>query len=88
MAKILLPDNFDKQSCNCTYTTNGEEQAKISIAALFELMKNIPKSPRILTMDIQLKEASILPDNTIVISSDIANALEQALKDGEKQGKS
>lgn len=75
-----LPDTFSMLPTNCTYSTSSGAQVKIPINALFEFMDNIPKSPRILTMDIQIKEASILPDNTIIISSDIAKAIEEALK--------
>lgn len=75
-----MPDTFSMLPTNCTYATSSGIQAKISINALFKIMEDIPKSPRILTMDLQLKEASILPDNTIIISSDIARAIEEALK--------
>jgi len=79
----LNPFPFDKFD-NCTYTstylTNEGKQIRISITALFELMDSIPKPLQIFTMPIQLKEAPIIPDNTIFISSDIAKLLEDALK--------
>jgi len=84
MNGITLPENFDKL-CNCAYTTNSGEPIKVSIAALVKLMKDIPKTPRILTMPIQLKEATVLRDNTILISSDIAEALEEAIKDKKSE---
>ena len=71
---------FDYNS-NCTYTTNGGKQAKLSLNVLLKIMEDIPKTPRILTMPIQMKKLNILPDNTILISNDIAEAIEEALKD-------
>jgi len=70
--------------CNCTYTTSGDKDIKMSIPALLELMNSIPAKPKILTVGIKVKLHTWLPDNTIFISKDIADALEQALKGGEK----
>ena len=72
---------FNSTSTNCDYTTFGGKQVKFSINALFKIMEDIPKTPRILTMPIQMKKLNILPDNTILISNDIAEAIEEALKD-------
>jgi len=79
---IVLPDNYDSM-CNCSYAsaTTGE-QAKVSIAALIKLMKSIPETPRIFIMDIELTRNNLLPKNTIYISSDIAEALDEVLKGG------
>ena len=84
MDGITLPENFDKL-CNCAYTINNGEQIKVSLAALAKIMKDIPKMPRILTMPIQLKELGVLRDNTILISSDIAEALEEAINDKKSE---
>ncbi len=67
---------------NCTYTADDGRGVKTSIPVLLELMKTIPEKPRILTMDIKVSRGQILPPNTMVISKDIAEALEQALKEG------
>ena len=83
---IVLPDNFDSM-CNCSYTsaTTGI-QAKVDIAALIKLMEKIPEIPQIFTMDIKLIKNSILPKNTIFISSDIAEALDEALEGEDNNG--
>ena len=73
--KIPYYDNL----ANCIYTTDGGEQAKISIIDLIEFMKTIPKTPRILTMPIQLIKSYHLSDNSILISADIAKAFEEAI---------
>lgn len=76
---VVFPYNFDSR-CNCSYTsgTTGV-QAKVSIAALMKLMKDIPETPRILTMEIKLIPSSVLSGNTIILSKDVADALEEAL---------
>lgn len=52
----------------------------MSLAALTKLMSDIPEEPRIFKMDIKLVSSSRLPKNTIYISSDIAEAIEEALE--------
>ena len=69
---------------NCTYTTSSGNKVKMSIDALMKIMEDIPEKPRILTMPIQILKHKILPPNTIFISSDIAEALEQALEEKDK----
>ncbi len=64
---------------NCTYTTSTGSDIKTSLPVLMEIMKSIPEKPTILTMSIEFTEAAMLPPNTILLSSDIANALEQAM---------
>lgn len=74
-----LVDTFG-ESYNCAYTTTTGEKVQVSIPALIKLMEDIPEPPRILTMDISLVTHRFLPPNTILISTDIAEALEEALK--------
>ena len=66
-------------SCNCTYTTSSGSDIKTSIPALMELMESIPTPPTIMTMSIEFRKAAMLPPNTILLSSDIADALEEAI---------
>lgn len=80
MAGIVLPPGFDSL-CNCAYTSTSGVKVQMDIAALLKLMESIPEIPRIFKMDIVLKPSPFLPKNTIVISEDIANALEEALKE-------
>jgi len=85
---IVLPPNFDF-ACNCSYqagTTAGGTNVKVSLAALMEVMKSIPEPPRILVMDIKMVKSSVLSGNTILLSKDVADALEEALK-GEQTKK-
>lgn len=66
---------------NVTHTTSSGADIKTSLPALLELMKTIPEKPRILTMDIKTMLGRILPKNTIMLSPDVAEALEQAFED-------
>ena len=77
----MEPSSNYGKLCNCAYTTSTGTPIKLSVAALLKVIGNLPKIPRILVMDLQLKEASILPDNTIIISTDIAEALEDAFRE-------
>jgi len=80
MAKgIVLPQGFDA-NCTGTYTANNGDNVKVSLVALVELMKSIPEPPRIFRMDFKLLGNNLLPPNTIMMSADIADALEEALK--------
>jgi len=83
---IKLPDyyNLDSQCCG-TYTTSNGTNTKISIAALIETMKQIPEPPKIFSMDFQLFANNLLPKNTIIMSKDIAEALEEAMKEELEQ---
>lgn len=71
-------------SCNMAFTSSNGTQAKLDLSTLLKVMGSIPKRPRIFTMDIKLLEHSLLDGNTILISSDIAKALEEAM--GESNG--
>lgn len=80
---IMFPAICDcgfTDSCNCAYTTTGGQNIQVSLAALIKLMSDIPELPRVFMMDIKLVSHSILPKNTIFISSDIAGAIEEALE--------
>jgi hypothetical protein len=79
MEEIKLPNNFD-HLCNGTYTTNAGDNVKVDIAALLKLMEKIPSPPRLYSMDFKLFASNFLPENTIIMSKDIAEALEEAIK--------
>ena len=72
---------FAMSDCNCTYTATSGKNIKVSIAALVEVMKNIPAKPQIFTMGIKFVVNGYLPKNTIFLSKDVADALEQALQE-------
>ena len=44
-----------------------------------KLISELPKTPRILVMSITVKLSGLLSENTIVISQDVADALEEAM---------
>lgn len=67
-------------NCNCTYTTNGGEKTGVSISALIKLMSELPKIPKLFTMPIEIIRSPHLPENYIILSNSVAEALEQALK--------
>lgn len=71
---------FNYNDCNCSYTTSSGQNVNVSIAALMEIMKQIPESPKIFSMDISLFTNNLLPKNTIILSKDVADALEEAMK--------
>lgn len=66
--------------CNCAYTTSGGRNTQVDIATLFKVMNNIPETPRIFTMGPKLVINRVLPVNTIFLSPDVAEALEEAMR--------
>jgi len=70
---------YDKL-CNCTYTGTGGQKVKMDIAVLFKLLGDMLETPQLFTMDIDLRTNNYLSKNTIIMSSDVAEALEEALK--------
>ncbi|MHC4133343.1 MAG: hypothetical protein ACYSR3_15375 [Planctomycetota bacterium] len=81
MDGIKLPDMFT-DTCNCAYTTTSGSNVNVSLAALAKLMSDIPELPRIYKMDLKLVDNHYLPPNTILISSDIAKAIEEVIENG------
>ena len=83
---ITLPDCYGFDGlCNGTYTTSNGTNIKIPITALMEIMKQIPEPPKILSMNFQLFANNFLSKNTIIMSKDIADALEEVLKEGKER---
>ena len=66
-------------NCNCTYATSGGEKVGVSISALMKVIVEMPETPKLFTMPIEIIKSDILPKNYIVLSKDVANALEQAM---------
>lgn len=66
--------------CNCTYTTTANADIKMSIDALMALIEEIPERPKIFRMNINVISNDILPKNYIMLSKDVADALEEAMK--------
>lgn len=64
---------------NISFTSSRGTQVSLSLDTLIKVMEDMPKPPRILTMDIKLLEHPLLDGNTILISSEIAKALEEAM---------
>jgi hypothetical protein len=79
MKDIGFPPLMDNL-CNCSYTSTSAGDVKVDIAALIKIMQDIPEVPRVYKMDIDLKPSPFLLKNTIVISSDIADAIEEAIQ--------
>jgi len=79
MNGIQLPNNFDKL-CNGTYTTKTGETTHIDIAALMKVVSEIPKMPKIFTMKIDIRRQPYLPENFILLSDSVADALEEAMR--------
>lgn len=66
---------------NMSFTSSNGTQAKLDLVTLIKIMQDIPKRPRIFTMDIKLLEHPLLDGNTILIGSDIAKAIEEAMEE-------
>ena len=72
---------FNGTGTNCTYTSAGGKTAKFSINTLLELQASLPKPPKIMVMKTNVFQNKMLPDNWIMISPSIAEALEEAMKE-------
>lgn len=72
-------------NCNCAYTTSNGEKASISISALIKIMSELPKTPKLFTMPIEIIKSSFLPENYIILSNSVAEAVEQALNPTPEQ---
>lgn len=66
---------------NCTYTMADGKEKKTSLAEVVEIMSTIKEQPKIFVMDIQIERSNILTGNTIILSKDVADALEEAMGD-------
>ena len=71
---------FDSPS-GATYTTRDGDNAKLTLDALLKLYKDLPKPPEVIVFNI--KEFDNLPSNTAFISSDLADKIEEILKEQE-----
>ena len=82
MPKCQPPKNDDGflESALCTYTSANKERVALSIDVLLKMMKDLPKLPRIYSMSIKMFPNSLLGDNTILVSKDIADAFEEAIR--------
>ena len=67
-------------NCNCTYTASDGKKYGVSISALTKLISETPKTPKLFTMPIEIIKSQYLPENYIVLSNSVAEALEQALE--------
>jgi hypothetical protein len=61
-----------------TYTTSTGKGIDLSLEALMKIMADLPDPPVMLRVDI--KACQILPKNTILISSDIADVLDGVIE--------
>ena len=71
---------LNDRDCNCTYTNSDKKQCKVSIEALLKLMDSIPERPKIYTMQIELIRMDLMPENWIILSKSVADALDEAMK--------
>jgi hypothetical protein len=66
-------------NCNCTYTTSDGKHVGVSISALMKIICEIPETPKLFTMPIEIIRSDIMPKNYILLSNDVADALEKAM---------
>lgn len=76
---------MNKAFDNITLTTSTGIPTKINISDIAKSMKELAKTtpPKILVMDIQAFISSHLTENTIILSKDVGDALEKALKENK-----
>ena len=67
-------------NCNCAYTTGNDKRVAISVTALLKIINELPEPPKLFTIPIEIVKSPLLPENYIILSSSVAEALEQALK--------
>lgn len=70
--------------CNCAYTTSGGKNVSLSVDALLAVTEKLPKRPEIFTMDIKLMHSKLIPENAIILGSNVAHAIEIAIEHGEQ----
>ena len=71
-------------TCNCTFTTSGGENVGVSISALMKIITELPEVPKLFSLNIKLFRNSILPENFIILSDTVANALEEAIRNKDE----
>ena len=71
---------FNIPFTNCTYTNTEGEEMQLGVDGLLKIMEAIPKPPKILTMNLEVVTHSLVKGNTILISEDIADALDELMK--------
>ena len=74
------PNPFWDGDCNCTYTTTANTNVKMSTEALMELFEQLPERPKIFMMDIKIMTSDALPENWIMLSKSVAEALEEVMR--------
>ncbi len=57
---------------NKTIETASGNYPKVNIHGLLEIMRNLPEPPTLYAMDYNIVFNDILPNNTIIISKDLA----------------
>jgi hypothetical protein len=66
-----------------TYTSANNKDVDFSLEALLEIAAKLPKPPECLVFNI--KEFKLLPENTLFVSSDLAEKLERIIKESEAE---
>ena len=75
---------FNRPFTNCTYTTSNGANTQVSLDAVMKVAADLPIVPKIMTMDISMMRNSLLPDNWIMLSDTVADALEKAMKEASR----
>ena len=70
-------------NCNCTYSASSGENYRVSVSALIKVLSEIPETPKLFTMPIEIIRSPLLPENYIILSNKVADALEKALADAK-----
>lgn len=65
-----------------TYTTNGNKQVDIPVEVLFKIMKDLPDPPQ--AFKAAILPNGLLPKNTIMISSDIAEKIDSLIESSQQ----
>lgn len=76
--------NMDK---NCTYTTRSNESVAMDVPTMIKFLQDLPKIPTILTMTIPIIRNNALPKGYVIISSNIADAFDEAIEGAKKKEK-
>lgn len=76
-----FPTDFWNQRYNCSYTTATGQTVKLTLEVLLDTISKLPKVPKIITMPIEVIRSGFLPENYMIVSKGVADALEEAFKE-------
>jgi hypothetical protein len=77
--------NFWNQNCNLSYSTTAGDNVKLTLEALLDTIEKLPTIPKIFVMPIDVIRSNMLPDNFMLVSKSVADALEAAFKENSTE---